>query len=242
MFVLDAIKGALPALVGHRPRHAGQVHTSGAGRRARSHVPGRPAGSAAARVWPRWAGRCSCCTRWPSLVAARGLVRGREVDRQGVAGVAADHAGLPIGIAVVGAPAWEIVAVIALVRAGARQAHRQHQATDRRGELAGSIRMRRRMRTARAMQLVTPLSSDERTNRVMFGPHVTNLGDDDRRFTPAAHRVLRRRAARRLRHHRDRGRQRARQRLAVRASAAGRAVRRRVGARSSPPATRTARW
>ena len=35
------------------------------------------------------------------------------------------------------------------------------------------------------MNLLTPLSlgSCEATNRVMFGPHVTNLGDDERRFT-----------------------------------------------------------
>ncbi len=36
------------------------------------------------------------------------------------------------------------------------------------------------------MRLLTPLSLGPRTavNRVMFGPHVTNLGDDDRRYTP----------------------------------------------------------
>jgi mycofactocin system FadH/OYE family oxidoreductase 1 len=36
------------------------------------------------------------------------------------------------------------------------------------------------------MKLLSPLSvgSCEATNRVMFGPHVTNLGDDERRFTP----------------------------------------------------------
>jgi mycofactocin system FadH/OYE family oxidoreductase 1 len=36
------------------------------------------------------------------------------------------------------------------------------------------------------MKLMSPLSlgSCEATNRVMFGPHVTNLGDDERRFTP----------------------------------------------------------
>jgi mycofactocin system FadH/OYE family oxidoreductase 1 len=36
------------------------------------------------------------------------------------------------------------------------------------------------------MKLLSPLAlaSGEASNRVMFGPHVTNLGDDDRRFTP----------------------------------------------------------
>jgi mycofactocin system FadH/OYE family oxidoreductase 1 len=36
------------------------------------------------------------------------------------------------------------------------------------------------------MRLLTPLRLGPRTaaNRVMFGPHVTNLGDDDRRYTP----------------------------------------------------------
>ena len=55
----------------------------------------------------------------------------------------------------------------------------------------------------------------------MFGPHVTNLGDDERRSRPAR-RLLRRRAARRLRHDRRRGSQRPRVRLAVRAGAARR--------------------
>ena len=36
------------------------------------------------------------------------------------------------------------------------------------------------------MRLLAPLALGPRTapNRVLFGPHVTNLGDDDRRYTP----------------------------------------------------------
>jgi 2,4-dienoyl-CoA reductase-like NADH-dependent reductase (Old Yellow Enzyme family) len=35
------------------------------------------------------------------------------------------------------------------------------------------------------MKLLEPLALGQRTapNRIMFGPHVTNLGDEDRRFT-----------------------------------------------------------
>ena len=47
------------------------------------------------------------------------------------------------------------------------------------------------------MRLLDPLSLGpcEATNRVMFGPHVTNLGDDDRRFTPRHTAYYARRAA-----------------------------------------------
>ena len=49
-----------------------------------------------------------------------------------------------------------------------------------------------------------------RRNRVMFGPHVTNLGDDDRRFTAPPRRLLRAPGPRRVRDDRRRGRQRPR--------------------------------
>jgi mycofactocin system FadH/OYE family oxidoreductase 1 len=47
------------------------------------------------------------------------------------------------------------------------------------------------------MTLLTPLTIGviEAANRVMFGPHVTNLGDDDRRFTPRHTAYYARRAA-----------------------------------------------
>ncbi len=47
------------------------------------------------------------------------------------------------------------------------------------------------------MNLLTPLPLGpcEAPNRVMFGPHVTNLGDDDRRFTPRHTAYYARRAA-----------------------------------------------
>jgi mycofactocin system FadH/OYE family oxidoreductase 1 len=47
------------------------------------------------------------------------------------------------------------------------------------------------------MNLLTPLTlgSREASNRVMFGPHVTNLGDDDRRFTSRHTGYYQRRAA-----------------------------------------------
>ncbi len=47
------------------------------------------------------------------------------------------------------------------------------------------------------MNLLSPvrLGPCEATGRVMFGPHVTNLGDDDRRFTPRHTAYYRRRAA-----------------------------------------------
>jgi 2,4-dienoyl-CoA reductase-like NADH-dependent reductase (Old Yellow Enzyme family) len=47
------------------------------------------------------------------------------------------------------------------------------------------------------MNLLTSLSlgPSQATNRVMFGPHVTNLGDDDRRFTPRHTAYYARRAA-----------------------------------------------
>ena len=74
-----------------------------------------------------------------------------------------------------------------------------------------------------------PLGPRTAPNRILFGPHVTNLGDDDRRFTAPPHRLLRAPGPRRLRHDRRRGRQRPRVRLAVRAGAARRAGRRRAG-------------
>ena len=56
---------------------------------------------------------------------------------------------------------------------------------------------RRRTTIGGAMKLLTPLSlgSCEAPNRVMFGPHVTNLGDDQRRFTPRHTAYYERRAA-----------------------------------------------
>ena len=47
------------------------------------------------------------------------------------------------------------------------------------------------------MRILEPLSLGDRTapNRVMFGPHVTNLGDDERALTPAHVEYYRRRAA-----------------------------------------------
>ncbi|MEP7203470.1 MAG: mycofactocin system FadH/OYE family oxidoreductase 1 [Ilumatobacteraceae bacterium] len=47
------------------------------------------------------------------------------------------------------------------------------------------------------MKLVTPMTLGrfEAPSRVMFGPHVTNLGDDDRRFTPRHTTYYARRAA-----------------------------------------------
>ena len=66
------------------------------------------------------------------LARPAGRVDRRPPDhRQGVAGLAGDHRRLPVGIAIPGVPAWEIVYVIALVLAGARASHRQHQAIDR---------------------------------------------------------------------------------------------------------------
>ena len=93
------------------------------------------------------------------------------------------------------------------------------------------------------MRLLDPVTFGPRTapNRVMFGPHVTNLGDDDRRLTErhvAYYAATRRR---RVRHDRGRGCERARVGLAVRASAARRTVPRRLGVdrRRLPPARRT---
>ena len=71
----------------------------------------------------------------------------------------------------------------------------------------------------------SPLGPRTAPNRILFGPHVTNLGDDDRRFTRPPHRLLRAPGPGRLRHDRRRGGQRPRVRLAVRAGAAGRAWR-----------------
>ncbi|HEX2783932.1 MAG TPA: mycofactocin system FadH/OYE family oxidoreductase 1 [Ilumatobacteraceae bacterium] len=47
------------------------------------------------------------------------------------------------------------------------------------------------------MDLLSPLrlGPSDASNRLMFGPHVTNLGDDDRRFTPRHTAYYRRRAA-----------------------------------------------
>ena len=90
---------------------------------------------------------------------------------------------------------------------------------------------RSRRDCAGAMRLLEPLALGPRTapNRVMFGPHVTNLGDDDRRYTAPPHRLLRAPGARRVRHDRRRGRQRPRVGLAVRAGATGGAGRRGLG-------------
>ena len=91
------------------------------------------------------------------------------------------------------------------------------------------------------MNLLTPLTLGpcEATSRVMFGPHVTNLGDDDRRFTSRHTAYYARRAGRRLRHHRDRGRQRARQRLALRTGTVGQPLWSGLARRSPTPATST---
>ena len=89
------------------------------------------------------------------------------------------------------------------------------------------------------MRLLDPVTFGPRTapNRVMFGPHVTNLGDDDRRLTERHVAYYARRARGWVRHDRDRGRERARVGLAVRAGAARRTVPRRVGVdrRRLPP-------
>ena len=92
------------------------------------------------------------------------------------------------------------------------------------------------------MKLLEPLALGPRTapNRILFGPHVTNLGDDDRRFTDRHVAYYERRAPRRVRDDRRRRRQRPRLRLAVRTGPAGRRRRGRLGARSSPPADPTA--
>ena len=51
--------------------------------------------------------------------------------------------------------------------------------------------------TERAMRLLEPIDLGPRQapNRVLFGPHVTNLGDDDRRLTDRHRAYYERRAA-----------------------------------------------
>ena len=90
-----------------------------------------------------------------------------------------------------GAPAWEIVYVIALVRAGAGPPHRQHQAADRSTRAVGQQPMSAVAAATAALLDTADARRFEAPNRVMFGPHVTNLGDDDRRFTPRHIGVLR---------------------------------------------------
>ena len=73
------------------------------------------------------------------------------------------------------------------------------------------------------MRLLEPLALGPRTapNRIMFGPHVTNLGDDDRRFTRRHVAYYERRARGGCGTIVDGGGERPRLRLALRAGAAG---------------------
>ena len=92
VFLLDAVKGALAGAGRAGSRHAGPAHTSWCRRRCWGTCSRRPASSAAARASPRWPGRCSRCIRSTSLVLLVVWFVARKIDRQGVGGIAGDHA------------------------------------------------------------------------------------------------------------------------------------------------------
>ena len=116
-----------------------------------------------------------CCCPCGSLVR-------KTTGKASVASLALT-VGLPVGIVISGAPPWEFVAVLALCAL----------VLVRHIDNIKRLIARRELSRQQPMRLLEPLrlGSLEAPNRVMFGPHVTNLGDDDRRFTIAAHRVLR---------------------------------------------------
>ena len=88
---------------------------------------------------------------------------------------------VPIALLIDGAPAWEFVAVAGVCALIVREARSEHQADDS----AGGTLADQDVSEIRHMQLLTPLTLGPRTapNRIMFGPHVTNLGADDRSLT-----------------------------------------------------------
>ncbi len=94
------------------------------------------------------------------------------------------------------------------------------------------------------MQLLTPLTLGSRTapNRVVFGPHVTNLGADDRSIPQRHVAYYERRARGGCGTIVIEGASVARVRLALRARTARRAVRRRMGGDRSRHVARTDRW
>ncbi len=148
--------------------------------------------------------------------------------------------GLPVAVAISGAPAWEIVYVLGLCALvllrhvdNIRRLIGRQRTVDRTwmtGSGSATFDKALAQCQSRTRDAVEPTVA--RTLPGAEPADVRPARHQPRRRRPpihgAAHRVLRQAGPRRMRGHRDRGRQRARQRLAVRAGTAGPTLRRRV--------------